>query len=101
MPQPASSARASTSATPIIPRPVAGRTCNDVDIMTTAAPLSIMSMAAGKGTRMKSALPKVLQPLAGRPLLQHVLNTVGGLCADRTLLVVGYRADAVSAHVAS
>src|SRR5688572_14082541 len=100
MPQPARSARAS-SATPIIQRPVANRTCNDVDIMTTASPLSIVIMAAGKGTRMKSALPKVLQPLAGRPLLQHVLNAVGGLCADRTLLVVGYRADAVSAHVAS
>jgi bifunctional UDP-N-acetylglucosamine pyrophosphorylase/glucosamine-1-phosphate N-acetyltransferase len=58
-------------------------------------------MAAGKGTRMKSDWPKVLLPLAGRPLLQHVLNAVGGLCADRTLLVVGHRADAVSAHVAS
>jgi bifunctional UDP-N-acetylglucosamine pyrophosphorylase/glucosamine-1-phosphate N-acetyltransferase len=67
---------------------------------TTASPLSIVIMAAGKGTRMKSNRPKVLHPLAGRPLLQHVLNAVAGLRADTTLVVVGYGADAVRTLVA-
>jgi len=62
-------------------------------------PLSIVIMAAGKGTRMKSTRPKVLHTLAGRSLLQHVLNAVAGLAADKTLLIVGYGADAVRASV--
>ncbi len=56
------------------------------------APLSVVILAAGEGKRMKSALPKVLQPLAGRPLLKHVIDTAraaharchsGGLRARR------------------
>ncbi|HVK31426.1 MAG TPA: bifunctional UDP-N-acetylglucosamine diphosphorylase/glucosamine-1-phosphate N-acetyltransferase GlmU [Burkholderiaceae bacterium] len=62
--------------------------------------LSVLIMAAGKGTRMKSARPKVLHWLAGRSLLQHVLNAVVGLSADRTLVIVGHGADAVRASVA-
>jgi bifunctional UDP-N-acetylglucosamine pyrophosphorylase / glucosamine-1-phosphate N-acetyltransferase len=65
------------------------------------SPLSVLIMAAGKGTRMKSARPKVLHPLAGRSLLQHVLNAAGGLGADRTLVIVGHGADAVRASVAA
>ena len=38
-------------------------------------PMNIVILAAGQGKRMKSALPKVLQPLAGKPLLEHVLET--------------------------
>jgi bifunctional UDP-N-acetylglucosamine pyrophosphorylase / glucosamine-1-phosphate N-acetyltransferase len=68
--------------------------------MTTASPLSIVIMAAGKGTRMKSNRPKVLHPLAGRSLLQHVLNAVAGLRADNTLVIVGHGADAVRAQLA-
>jgi bifunctional UDP-N-acetylglucosamine pyrophosphorylase/glucosamine-1-phosphate N-acetyltransferase len=49
---------------------------------------------------MKSARPKVLHSLAGRSLLQHVLNAVAGLSADRTLVIVGHGADAVRASVA-
>ncbi len=69
--------------------------------MTTAStqPLSIVIMAAGKGTRMKSNRPKVLHLLAGRSLLQHVLNAVAGLYADSTLVIIGNGADAVRAHV--
>jgi bifunctional UDP-N-acetylglucosamine pyrophosphorylase/glucosamine-1-phosphate N-acetyltransferase len=48
---------------------------------------------------MKSARPKVLHTLAGRSLLQHVLNAVAGLSADRTLVIVGHGADTVRASV--
>jgi bifunctional UDP-N-acetylglucosamine pyrophosphorylase/glucosamine-1-phosphate N-acetyltransferase len=50
-------------------------------------------MAAGKGTRMKSQLPKVLHRLGGRPLLQHVLATAAALKAERTLVITGHGAD--------
>ena len=63
--------------------------------------LDIVIMAAGKGTRMKSALPKVLHRLAGKSLLQHVLETAAGLGADRTVVVTGHGADAVERAVAA
>jgi bifunctional UDP-N-acetylglucosamine pyrophosphorylase/glucosamine-1-phosphate N-acetyltransferase/UDP-N-acetylglucosamine pyrophosphorylase len=52
-------------------------------------------MAAGKGTRMKSDLPKVLVPVCGRPMIEYVLDalTAGGI--DRVIAVVGYRAELV------
>ncbi len=53
-------------------------------------PLSIIILAAGHGTRMKSDLPKVLQPLAGRPLLAHVLDRSAVLDADQVLVVYGH-----------
>ena len=56
-------------------------------------------MAAGKGTRMKSALPKVLHRLAGRSLLQHVVDTAVDLGADRIVVVSGHGAEAVEASV--
>jgi len=61
--------------------------------------LDIVIMAAGKGTRMKSALPKVLHRLAGRPLLLHVLDTCAQLQASRTVVVTGYAAADVEASV--
>ncbi|MDQ5897498.1 MAG: bifunctional UDP-N-acetylglucosamine pyrophosphorylase / glucosamine-phosphate N-acetyltransferase [Pseudomonadota bacterium] len=57
--------------------------------------LDVVIMAAGKGTRMKSARPKVLHPLAGRPLLQHVLETGIGLGAERLITVTGHGAELV------
>ncbi len=57
-------------------------------------------MAAGKGTRMKSALPKVLHRLAGTSLLQHVLNAAAGVGALRSVVVTGHGADEVEAAVA-
>ncbi len=57
-------------------------------------------MAAGKGTRMKSARPKVLHRLAGRSLLQHVVDTAAGLKADRTVVITGHGADQVEAAFA-
>ena len=57
--------------------------------------LSVVILAAGKGTRMKSARPKVLHRLAGRPIIDHVLRTTASLRPDRTVLVVGQGADEV------
>jgi bifunctional UDP-N-acetylglucosamine pyrophosphorylase/glucosamine-1-phosphate N-acetyltransferase len=62
--------------------------------------LNVVIMAAGKGTRMKSAAPKVLHRLAGTSLLTHVMRAAGGLKAGRTVIVTGYGADAVEAAVA-
>ncbi len=63
--------------------------------------LNVVIMAAGKGTRMKSALPKVLHRLGGRPLLQHVLDTAAALGPVRTIVVTGHGADAVEAAAAA
>ena len=57
-------------------------------------------MAAGKGTRMKSRLPKVLQRLAGKPLLGHVLDTAAQLQARSAVVITGHGADEVEAAVA-
>lgn len=58
-------------------------------------PLSIVILAAGQGTRMHSRLPKVLQPLAGRPLLAHVLDAAGKLAADAVYVVYGHGGEQV------
>lgn len=47
-------------------------------------------MAAGKGTRMKSKLPKVMHALAGKPMLQHVLDSVQGIHVGRSLVILGH-----------
>jgi bifunctional UDP-N-acetylglucosamine pyrophosphorylase / glucosamine-1-phosphate N-acetyltransferase len=65
------------------------------------APLSIVIMAAGKGTRMKSALPKVLHRLAHQSLLHHVLQACAGLNADRTVVITGHGAERVEAACAN
>ena len=62
--------------------------------------LSVIVLAAGKGTRMKSQLPKVLQPLAGRPLLAHSLASVAALQPAKTVVVVGHGAERVKATFA-
>lgn len=62
---------------------------------TNEKKLAVLILAAGKGTRMKSDLPKVLHILAGRPLLSHVLDLAKGLSAVRTIAVVGHGADLV------
>ncbi len=58
-------------------------------------PLSIIILAAGQGTRMRSRLPKVLQPLAGRPLLTHVVATAHDLAAEDVCVVYGHGGEAV------
>ncbi len=63
--------------------------------------LDVIVLAAGQGKRMHSDLPKVLHPLAGRPLLGHVLETARALDARRIFLVHGHGADQVRAAFAA
>lgn len=68
--------------------------------MTEVRPAAVIVLAAGAGTRMKSATPKVLHRIAGRTLLHHVLETSSALAPDRTVVVVRHERDAVAGHVA-
>jgi bifunctional UDP-N-acetylglucosamine pyrophosphorylase/glucosamine-1-phosphate N-acetyltransferase len=63
--------------------------------------MNIVILAAGTGKRMRSALPKVLHPLAGRPLLSHVIDTARTLEPTRLVVVIGHGAEAVRAAVAA
>src|SRR5262245_47288257 len=63
--------------------------------------LHVVVLAAGKGTRMKSALPKVLHEVAGVPMIEYVLDTADELGPSSTTLVVGYGADQVRTLLAS
>ena len=60
-------------------------------------PLDIVIMAAGKGTRMQSRIPKVLQRLAGRPLLGHVLDLAAQLQPRQVVAITGHGATEVEA----
>jgi bifunctional UDP-N-acetylglucosamine pyrophosphorylase/glucosamine-1-phosphate N-acetyltransferase len=62
------------------------------------APAAIV-LAAGQGTRMRSRIPKVLHPLAGRPMLAHVLDALRAAGIERTVVVTGHGADAVEAAI--
>lgn len=66
---------------------------------TMTAALDLIIMAAGKGTRMKSRFPKVLQRLAGRPLLAHVLDQAAQLQARAAVVITGHGADQVEAAI--
>ena len=59
--------------------------------------VDVVIMAAGKGTRMKSSMPKVLHRLGGRALLQHVIDTASQVHARRTVVITGHGADEVEA----
>jgi bifunctional UDP-N-acetylglucosamine pyrophosphorylase/glucosamine-1-phosphate N-acetyltransferase len=67
---------------------------------SATAPLTVLILAAGQGKRMNSDLPKVLQPLAGRALLQHVLDTTATLGAAAVHVVYGHGGEAVRAACA-
>ncbi len=62
--------------------------------------LAIIIMAAGKGTRMQSELPKVLHQANGRPLIDYVLDTANSLDPAKTVLIVGHQAESVKAAAA-
>lgn len=57
---------------------------------TQTAPLAIVVLAAGKGTRMKSDLHKVLHPIAGRPMLEHLLASAAELAPERQVVIAGH-----------
>lgn len=60
---------------------------------------TVVILAAGLGTRMKSDLAKALHALAGRPLIQHVLNAAAGVEPEKIILVLGHQADKVRSAV--
>src|SRR5712671_1192649 len=64
-------------------------------------PLDVIVLAAGQGKRMRSDLPKVLHPLAGKPLLGHVLDTARALGPRRIFVVHGHGAEKVRAAFAA
>jgi len=63
--------------------------------------MQVVVLAAGQGTRMRSALPKVLQPLAGRPMLAHVLGTARTLGATKICVVYGHGGETVREALAA
>ena len=65
----------------------------------TPIALDVVVMAAGKGTRMKSRRPKVLQDLAGQPLVQHVLGTAAQLQARMAVVITGHGAEEVETRL--
>jgi bifunctional UDP-N-acetylglucosamine pyrophosphorylase / glucosamine-1-phosphate N-acetyltransferase len=63
--------------------------------------LDILILAAGKGTRMCSDLPKVLHPIGGKALVQHVVETARTLGAEQILIIVGHGAEKVEEQIAA
>ncbi|GIL39501.1 bifunctional UDP-N-acetylglucosamine diphosphorylase/glucosamine-1-phosphate N-acetyltransferase GlmU [Roseiterribacter gracilis] len=68
--------------------------------MTNQRPLAAIVLAAGKGTRMKSDLPKVMHAIGGRSMVRHVLEAAVSLGAERTVVVVGPGMEMLTHHVA-
>jgi bifunctional UDP-N-acetylglucosamine pyrophosphorylase / glucosamine-1-phosphate N-acetyltransferase len=68
--------------------------------VTTARPAAVIVLAAGEGTRMKSAVPKVLHSIGGRTLLGHAITAARGTGAEHLSVVVRHERDLVAAHVA-
>jgi bifunctional UDP-N-acetylglucosamine pyrophosphorylase/glucosamine-1-phosphate N-acetyltransferase len=67
--------------------------------VTDTGPAAVVVLAAGQGTRMKSALAKVLHAMCGRSMLGHVLAAAGPLAPQRSFVVVGQDRDEVVAHL--
>ncbi|NIJ07166.1 bifunctional UDP-N-acetylglucosamine pyrophosphorylase/glucosamine-1-phosphate N-acetyltransferase [Sphingomonas vulcanisoli] len=67
--------------------------------MTEPTPLAAIILAAGQGTRMKSDTHKVLHPIAGKPMLGHLIDAVQTLGAERSVIVAGARREQIEAFV--
>ncbi|MFM5917526.1 MAG: bifunctional UDP-N-acetylglucosamine diphosphorylase/glucosamine-1-phosphate N-acetyltransferase GlmU [Novosphingobium sp.] len=67
--------------------------------MTEQMPLAIVVLAAGKGTRMKSDLHKVLHPIAGRPMIEHLLASAAELAPLRSVVVAGHGREQLEAQL--
>jgi len=63
--------------------------------------LEVIVLAAGRGTRMRSSLPKVLHTLAGKAMIHHVLDTARSVAAERLHVVIGHGAEEVSQAIAA
>src|SRR5690606_6075533 len=77
-----------------------------MDVLNTGAdqpmsPLHVVILAAGQGSRMKSALPKVLHKVAGKPMLHHVMDTARRMNAEGIHGVIGHGADQVRAETSA
>ena len=59
-------------------------------------PLRVLILAAGKGTRMKSDLPKVIHPILNKPMLGYVLDAVNSVKPDKTYIIVGYKKEMIN-----
>ena len=66
--------------------------------MNTTRPAAVVVLAAGQGTRMKTSIPKVLQPMCGRSLLEHAIAAARGLDPSHLVVVVRHERDKVAAH---
>ena len=71
----------------------------DVEDALPGNPIEVVVLAAGKGTRMRSSLPKVLHGLAGKSMLEHVLHTASLLHPRAIHVVVGHGAEQVQAQI--
>ena len=61
--------------------------------------LHVVILAAGKGTRMRSSLPKVLHPVAGKPMVSHVIETSKQLGAEKIHLVYGHGGEMMQQRI--
>ena len=61
--------------------------------------IDVLILAAGMGTRMKSAKPKVLHELLGKPMVEYIFSAVKGLCAEPPVVVIGSGAEQVKAKL--
>ena len=61
--------------------------------------LSVLILAAGKGTRMESELPKVLHPIAGKPMVSHVIQRAVELGAEKIVTIIGYKLEMVKSEI--